>query len=312
MKKLYKIISFCVFIMFFMLASCKKDNPYTPEREALLIKEWIDTNIKNEKDIQKTFTGLSYIVDKVGIGPDVQVGDTVTVKFIGSFVDGTIFDASAYYSGGTFTFVHKDIDQNKQMIQGWEEAIAVLKWGGRAVFLIPSDKAFGAAGKDGIPPYSPLVFTIEIVNIAYVKKEEDPFAIYTPEREAGLIKEWIETMNSNNKDIKTTTTGIKYIVEKIGSGELVKSGNTVTVKYTGMFLDGQIFDASAYHGDGTYTYKHKTDRLIQGWEEGIEVLNKGASAAFLIPSAKAYGTTGQGPIPPNTPLIFVIEVIDIK
>jgi FKBP-type peptidyl-prolyl cis-trans isomerase len=79
-----------------------------------------------------------------------------------------------------------------------------------------------------------------------------------------------------------------------------------------MFLDGQVFDASAYHGDGTYTYKHKTDPLILGWEEGIEVLNKGASAAFLIPSAKAYGVRGQGSIPPNTPLIFIIEVVDIK
>lgn len=312
MKKLYKIISFCFIVMLFILVSCKKDNPYTPEREASLIKEWIDTNIKNDKDIQKTLTGLSYIVEKVGIGPEVQVGDTVTVKFIGSFVDGTIFDASAYYSGGTFTFVHKDIDLNKQMIQGWEEAIAVLKLGGRAVFLIPSDKAFGAAGKDGIPPYSPLVFTIEIVNIVYKNKEEDPFAIYTPEREAGLIKEWIETMNRNNKDIKTTTTGIKYIVEKIGSGELVKAGNTVTVKYTGMFLDGQVFDASSLRGDGTMTFIHKTNRMIQGWEEGIEVLNKGASAAFLVPSAKAYGTTGQGSIPPNTPLIFIIEVTNIK
>jgi FKBP-type peptidyl-prolyl cis-trans isomerase len=146
------------------------------------------------------------------------------------------------------------------------------------------------------------------------KDVEDPYAAYTPEREAGLIKDWLAAMVTKGNDIDTTDTGIFYINDttKVGSGPTVVAGNTVTVKYTGMFLDGQVFDASAYHGDGTYTYKHKTDPLILGWEEGIEVLNKGASAAFLIPSAKAYGVRGQGSIPPNTPLIFIIEVVDIK
>ena len=145
------------------------------------------------------------------------------------------------------------------------------------------------------------------------KDVEDPYAAYTPEREAGLIKEWLAAMVTKGNDIDTTVTGIFYIADttKVGTGPTVVAGNTVTVKYTGMFLDGQVFDAST-----GYTYIHKdTDpykRMISGWEEGIEVLNKGASAAFLIPSAKGYGVTGQGPIPPNTPLIFIIEVLDIK
>jgi FKBP-type peptidyl-prolyl cis-trans isomerase len=79
-----------------------------------------------------------------------------------------------------------------------------------------------------------------------------------------------------------------------------------------MFLDGTIFDSST-----SFKYIHKntdpTKRLIQGWEEGIEILRNGGSAAFLIPSAKAYGAEGRIPsIPPYSPLIFIIEVIDIK
>jgi FKBP-type peptidyl-prolyl cis-trans isomerase len=116
----------------------------------------------------------------------------------------------------------------------------------------------------------------------------------------------------NNAVIDTTSTGLRYIVEKVGAGDNVKTGNQVTVKYIGFFMNGTIFDASAYHGDGTYTYKHKTTSLIKGWEEGIEVLKKGGRAAFIIPSAKGYGSAGSGSIPPYTPLIFVIEVIDIK
>jgi len=148
--------------------------------------------------------------------------------------------------------------------------------------------------------------------ISGCNKNEDPYAEYTPEREATLIKDWLAQMVTNKKDIDTTSTGIFYIVEKEGTGETVKSGNTVKVKYTGMFLDGTIFDASAYHGDGTMTYVHKTDPLIKGWEEGIEVMRKGGIAAFLVPSAKGYGTVGAGSIPPNTPLIFIIEVIEIN
>jgi FKBP-type peptidyl-prolyl cis-trans isomerase FkpA len=148
--------------------------------------------------------------------------------------------------------------------------------------------------------------------ISGCNKNEDPYAEYTPEREATLIKDWLAQMVTNKKDIDTTSTGIFYIVEKEGTGETVKSGNTVKVKYTGMFLDGTIFDASAYHGDGTMTYVHKTDPLIKGWEEGIEVMSKGGIAAFLVPSAKGYGITGAGSIPPNTPLIFIIEVIEIN
>jgi peptidylprolyl isomerase/FKBP-type peptidyl-prolyl cis-trans isomerase FkpA len=153
-----------------------------------------------------------------------------------------------------------------------------------------------------------VLFTAVIVSGC---KDEDPYAAYTPEREAALIKEWLDAMVAQKLNLDTTSTGIFYIPDKVGTGPKVTAGNTVVVKYTGMFLDGTIFDGTS--GDATFTYKHKTDNLIQGWEEGIEVLSKGGSAAFLIPSAKGYGVKGSLPyIPPYQPLIFIIEVVDIK
>jgi FKBP-type peptidyl-prolyl cis-trans isomerase len=164
------------------------------------------------------------------------------------------------------------------------------------------------------------LFTVSFLvlfSIAFIqgcKKTEDPYAGYTLEREQTMIKDWLATMVTNKKDIDTTSTGLYYIVETKGTGATVKAGNTVKVKYIGMYLDGSVFDASSYYGDGTITYIHKdaNTRMIQGWEEGIEVMNKGAKAAFLIPSAKGYGPTGNNSIPKNTPLIFIIEVVDIK
>jgi len=134
---------------------------------------------------------------------------------------------------------------------------------------------------------------------------------YTPENEALQIKNWLDTQVKNNVNIDTTATGLYYIVNKVGSGATVRAGDEVTVQYTGTFINGTVFDASPSEG---LTYFHKADesRMIPGWEEGIEVLSKGGSAVLLVPSAKAYGNSGRGPIPPYTPLLFTIEVIDIK
>ncbi|MBV5313885.1 MAG: FKBP-type peptidyl-prolyl cis-trans isomerase [Prolixibacteraceae bacterium] len=154
-----------------------------------------------------------------------------------------------------------------------------------------------------------VLFTAVI--ISGCNKDEDPYAAYTPEREAALIKEWLDAMVAKKFNLDTTSTGIFYIPDKVGTGPKVTAGDSVFVKYSGMFLDGTVFDATS--GSATFAYKHKTDNLIQGWNEGIEVLSKGGSAAFLIPSAKGYGVTGSLPyIPPYQPLIFIIEVVDIK
>ncbi len=138
------------------------------------------------------------------------------------------------------------------------------------------------------------------------KKTEE---IYSPEKEASLIKSWLDTNVKSNKNIDTTTTGLFYIVDKVGVGPKVQAGDSLTVKYTGMFMDGTIFDAAP-----SFSYVHKAtgQRMILGWEEGIEVLNKGGSALLLVPSAKAYGPNGYSLITPYTPLLFTIEISDIK
>ncbi len=164
-----------------------------------------------------------------------------------------------------------------------------------------------------------IVLLVVVAASGCKKDTNEVSAYYTPEREATISKAWLDSMVANNFDIDTTSTGLLYIPGKVGSGPKVKAGDAVTVKYKGMFLDGTVFDASAYINEaGTLTYLHKaptdaTKTMIQGWEEGIEVLSKGGSAAFLIPSGKAYGSQGKGSkIPPYTPLVFAIEVIDIK
>ena len=138
------------------------------------------------------------------------------------------------------------------------------------------------------------------------KKIENP---YSPENEALIINTWVKTMVNTNNIVDSTSTGLHYIISKVGTGATVTAGNTVTMKYTGKFVDGKVFDSSP-----SYTYVHKAadQRMIPGFEEGIEKLSKGGSGTFLIPSAQAYGTGGYATIPANTPLLFTIEIIDLK
>ena len=163
------------------------------------------------------------------------------------------------------------------------------------------------------------VFILFVMLLASCNKEEEPPRIInTPEMEAEQIANWLDTMAARDKHvyslISDTGTLLYYIkLDSIGTGELVKTGDEVTVNYEGIFLDGTPFDGT---NGFTFTQRDtvKAKQMIEGWYNGVQLMKKGETAAFLIPSAQAYGATGSayGIIPPYTPLIFVIEVTDIK
>jgi len=109
-----------------------------------------------------------------------------------------------------------------------------------------------------------------------------------------------------------TPSGLAYIIEKQGTGDRAKAGNTVSVHYHGAFTDGKKFDAS-YDRNEPITFPLGQGMVIQGWEEGIALLNKGAKAKLIIPYWLAYGVDGRQPvIPPKSTLIFDTEMVDIK
>ena len=109
----------------------------------------------------KSSSGLMYIISEPGAGEQAQAGKTVKVHYTGRLLDGTKFDSS--------------LDRNEpiefklgqgMVIKGWDEGIALLKVGGKALLIIPSDLAYGSRGAGGvIPPFSPLTFEVELVSV---------------------------------------------------------------------------------------------------------------------------------------------------
>ena len=112
---------------------------------------------------QKSASGLVYIIEKAGTGEKAVSGDAMTVHYRGTFRRGAEQFDSSYDRGEPMTFNYLE----QRMVPGFEEGLSMLAKGGKAKIFIPYDQAYGAQGRPGaIPPYSDLVFDLEIVNIA--------------------------------------------------------------------------------------------------------------------------------------------------
>ncbi|MBD5232417.1 MAG: FKBP-type peptidyl-prolyl cis-trans isomerase [Bacteroidales bacterium] len=107
-----------------------------------------------------------------------------------------------------------------------------------------------------------------------------------------------------------TDSGLLYKEVKAGKGEKPGATDVVTVHYTGKHLDGTLFDSSVERGEPT---SFPLNRVIPGWTEGVQLMPVGSKYQFIIPSDLAYGPQGTpgGPIAPNEPLYFEVELISI-
>jgi FKBP-type peptidyl-prolyl cis-trans isomerase len=109
-------------------------------------------------------------------------------------------------------------------------------------------------------------------------------------------------------DVQTTASGLKYRVITEGTGPKPSATDTVTVNYRGIFLDGTEFDSS-YSRNQPATFA--LNEVISGWTEGVQLMSVGSKYVFTIPPELAYGAGGRPGIPPNSTLVFEIELLSI-
>lgn len=107
-------------------------------------------------------------------------------------------------------------------------------------------------------------------------------------------------------------SGLLYEITQPGKGANPKATDTVRVNYTGMLIDGTIFDATSKHTP-VEPSEFPLNGVIKGWTEGIQKINKGGKIKLYIPSDLAYGDEGRPPvIPAGATLVFEVELLDIK
>lgn len=115
--------------------------------------------------------------------------------------------------------------------------------------------------------------------------------------------------NARRKDVVTTKSGLQYRVLTKGTGAVAADSNEVEVNYEGKLLDGKVFDSSYTRGK---TATFKPSQVIKGWTEALTMMPEGSVWELYIPSELGYGERGSGSIPPNSILVFKVEVVKVK
>jgi peptidylprolyl isomerase len=232
-----------------------------------------------------TESGLMYKLTHEGSGQRAKAGDQVLVHYTGKLTNDTIFDSS--------------IPRNQpfkfklgvgQVIKGWDEGIALLNVGDKAILTIPANLGYGARATGKIPANSVLIFEVELLSIVERPK---PY-------------------NVQGKDTLTTESGLKIIKLNNTNGKAAEKGAIVSVHYSGYLLDGSMFDSSIERGE-PIKFPLGQGRVIPGWDEGISNLKVGERARFIIPSNLGYGANGFPPvIPENSTLVFDVELMNVE
>ncbi len=263
-----------------LIVSCGKNDTKEVSNKTEVKEEIM--NVKVGEEIT-TDSGLMYVDEVIGSGDAPKAGDKVIVHYTGTLEDGTKFDSS--------------LDRDKpfeftigmgHVIKGWDEGVMTMKVGGKRKLTIPSNLGYGERGAGAvIPPNATLIFDVELLEIKAAFVDTD-FSL--PGKE------------------ETTKSGLRMIIHKEGSGDVAKAGQTVVVHYTGLLETGKKFDSSHDRGQ-PFSFKLGQGRVIKGWEEALALMKPGEKRTLIIPPELGYGERQAGPIPPNSILIFEVELV---
>lgn len=121
--------------------------------------------------------------------------------------------------------------------------------------------------------------------------------------DTALIDEFLAV---NNITAQIDPSGLRYVIHEQGSGLTPEPASGIVAAYEGTFLDGEEFESNS-------EFTFRLSNMIDGWIIGLPYIQEGGRMSLYIPSGLAYGTQGSasGSIPPNTVIVFTVEIIDI-
>ncbi|HZX57714.1 MAG TPA: FKBP-type peptidyl-prolyl cis-trans isomerase [Mucilaginibacter sp.] len=271
--------------------------------------------------------GLLYRIYNAHTGPTIQVGDFISVDVVARSDRDSVL-TSTYEQGSPGRVVVPKAPAG--------EAQSAL------VYLTEGDSATVKVNIDSLSRESRYRMPVNGKYIIYDLKIEKliPRGSLTDTVFNAQIKEYLNLQNAalklaepakikkyiadHNLAVTVTPSGLSYVITQPGTGDRIAAGDTAVVWYTARFVSGKLLESNmeqvarqggTYNAQlGVYKPLHILAGMklaIPGWDEGLLLLNKGARATFIMPSALAYGEQGFASIPPYTPLVFEIEVVDV-
>jgi len=267
---------------------------------------------------KKTDSGLYYKYHIKEKGVKAEIGKIITFDLVYSDDDGNILMDTR---GGYPSVMELIASEYPGDIY---EGLSMMAVGDSVSFILNADQFFKITAKmpdtEGfIAEGGKLHLDIKMLKVQtleeFEKEYEELMAKQNQENDMAYQREQA-TLEQYLKDNKITQdplpSGLFFIEKTKGSGPKVQAGQEVSVHYTGMFLDGRVFDSSVERGE-PITFPIGRGRVIPGWDEGIMLMNVGGKARLIIPSFLAYGDEGAGNvIPPFTTLLFDVEIVGVK
>lgn len=297
-----------------LLSACKEDNSGQERRdqEERYLQLYISSRYP---DAERKENGLYYQEHKAGTGDSPGAEDWLMVNHVGYEVP----EDKVFVSYIENVAEDNNLDPNKVALygpfkmkngtvnQGFTEGVTLMKEGGQGTLIFPSTLGYGSSGTSKVGPYTSLKYEIELLEVI---PDIDAY-------ETGKIGAYMDTIAAYDTIRDSGTGALMYvIIDKATDGQLIENDSAVTLAYTGMLLDGRVFDSKDKLDP--YQFVMGQAEHITGWDLGLLRLREGEQARLVIPYPLAYGengrtdqSTGLRTIPPYETLLFEIEVITV-
>jgi len=263
---------------------------------------------KNEYEITESGLEYKYLVKK-DTTVQVKLNDymVMDVKYY-SVHDSLLFTTESF--SGKFRMKYKDASKKGDI----NEALGMMKVGDSMSFKVDAKTFYTETRHDSCPKNllgTKIRFEIalrEIQTETIVNQLKKEFSEREREKESTLLNDFI---TKNYPDSKPTKSGLFVIPTKQGKGLQPKIGNKVTVHYIAHFINGEIF-TNSYRKNRPFIFTLGKQEVIEGLEEGLLTMKQGGKSVIIIPSKLAYGEEGRRPVPPNSTIVFEIELLSVN
>lgn len=256
-------------------------------------------------------SGLMYKFLENKEGQNAKEGDIITLSMVyKTSKDSVLFDTKKM--GKPLEFILPPAS----FVGSLESGLAMLSAGDSASFQINADslfeKTFRSKRPDFIEENSKITFNVRMISVQTREQFEKSQAEKKDKQVATDDKLIQDYLAANNIQASKNELGIYYSVSQAGKGNVPQTGDTISVNYTGKFLDGKVFDSSSNMGK-PLEFPVGYGFVIRGWDEGLKLVKLGEKGTLYIPSGLAYGPAGAGGvIPPDAVLVFDVELVKIK
>ncbi len=277
--KYYLTILIFVSILFTGCVDANNNNDCVPLDQTAILNDYAETEGYTETD-----SGLIYKIVEEGDGEIPQENQFVFVEFTGKLVSGDTFEK-------TDDIIYFLL--NNGVIPGLREGLSLMSEGSTYELVLPPELAFGNNPPDGTIIQCGAVVIYEITLDSFLR-DPDTFLEQNAARD--------------DVEIVETDSGLQYRVIEEGEGESPALTDRVSVRYKGSLANGIIFNQT----EGDDTAEFRVDGTIDGFTEGLQLMNEGSKFEFFLPPNLGYGNEPPSPeIPPNAILVFEVELVEI-